>query len=83
MPIVTAFQAAHAYAEVRSLILRRLKYMQFISPRLQDIRSRMREMGSRAGVPIEPPEQTELLNACIAQPGVVGCGVPGGVFCFL
>ncbi|KLO19480.1 phosphomevalonate kinase [Schizopora paradoxa] len=43
----------------------------------EDIRSRMREMGSRAGVPIEPPEQTELLNACIAQPGVVGCGVPG------
>ncbi len=38
----------------------------------------MREMGTRAGVPIEPPEQTELLNACIAQPGVVGCGVPGG-----
>jgi len=37
----------------------------------------MREMGTRAGVPIEPPEQTELLNACIAQPGVVGCGVPG------
>lgn len=38
----------------------------------------MREMGNRAGVPIEPPEQTALLDACKSQAGVIGCGVPGG-----
>ena len=41
----------------------------------------MREMGNLSGVPIEPPEQTELLDACVAQPGVVGGGVPGGRTC--
>lgn len=38
----------------------------------------MREMGSAAGVPIEPPEQTALLNGCVAVAGVIGGGVPGG-----
>jgi phosphomevalonate kinase len=38
----------------------------------------MREMGTAAGVPIEPPEQTELLNACTSVAGVIGGGVPGG-----
>jgi hypothetical protein len=38
----------------------------------------MREMGSLSGVPIEPPEQTELLDACVAVAGVIGGGVPGG-----
>lgn len=36
-------------------------------------------MGALAGVPIEPPEQTKLLNACVSQAGVIGGGVPGGV----
>ena len=44
----------------------------------QDIRAKMREMSALAGVPIEPPEQTELLNACVSVAGVVGGGVPGG-----
>lgn len=35
-------------------------------------------MGETAGVPIEPDEQTELLDACCAIPGVIGGGVPGG-----
>lgn len=35
-------------------------------------------MGEQAGVPIEPDEQTRLLDACIKQPGVIGGGVPGG-----
>ena len=39
----------------------------------------MKKMGELAGVPIEPPEQTELLDACVAQVGVIGGGVPGGV----
>jgi phosphomevalonate kinase len=35
-------------------------------------------MGESASVPIEPDEQTELLDACCAIPGVIGGGVPGG-----
>ena len=38
----------------------------------------MREMGTAAGVPIEPPEQTELLDACMSVAGVISGGVPGG-----
>lgn len=37
----------------------------------------MREMGTLAGVPIEPEEQTKLLDACVSQAGVIGGGVPG------
>ena len=44
----------------------------------QTIRAKMREMGKLAGVPIEPPEQTTLLDNCISQAGVIGGGVPGG-----
>ncbi|CDO69242.1 hypothetical protein BN946_scf185042.g144 [Trametes cinnabarina] len=44
----------------------------------QDIRENMRTMGERADVPIEPPEQTALLDSCIAVAGVIGGGVPGG-----
>jgi len=43
----------------------------------QAIRGKMREMGTLSGVPIEPIEQTNLLDVCISQPGVVGGGVPG------
>ncbi|KAJ7770232.1 ribosomal protein S5 domain 2-type protein [Mycena maculata] len=41
------------------------------------IRSKMREMGTLSGVPIEPIEQTNLLDLCVSQPGVIGGGVPG------
>ena len=37
----------------------------------------MRKMGTLTEVPIEPPEQTGLLDACISQPGVIAAGVPG------
>jgi len=37
----------------------------------------MRTMGELAGVPIEPPEQTNILNSSAILPGVVGGGVPG------
>ncbi|KAF8313104.1 Phosphomevalonate kinase [Clavulina sp. PMI_390] len=43
----------------------------------QEIRKGMRAMGVAAGVPIEPPEQTALLDACLKIPGVVCGGVPG------
>ncbi|KAL1673938.1 ribosomal protein S5 domain 2-type protein [Schizophyllum commune] len=42
-----------------------------------DIRARMRDMGQLCDVPIEPPEQTRLLDKCITMSGVVGGGVPG------
>lgn len=41
------------------------------------IRSLIREMSVKAGVPIEPKVQTELLNACCQISGVVGGVVPG------
>jgi phosphomevalonate kinase len=44
---------------------------------ISTIRSLVREMSSKSGVPIEPPTQTELLDACSALPGVVGGVVPG------
>lgn len=37
----------------------------------------MRKMGELAVVPIEPPEQTVLLDACVSIAGVIGGGVPG------
>lgn len=41
------------------------------------IRSLIRDMSDKCGVPIEPPVQTELLDACSAIPSVVGGVVPG------
>jgi phosphomevalonate kinase len=41
------------------------------------LRAKMRQLSSLANVPIEPPSQTTLLDACFALPGVVGGGVPG------
>jgi phosphomevalonate kinase len=40
----------------------------------------MKEMGNLSGVPIEPDEQTKLLDTCVSQAGVIGGGVPGGMF---
>ena len=40
-------------------------------------------MSRLAGVPIEPEEQTRLLDACNAVPGVIMAGVPGGRFMVL
>ena len=44
------------------------------------MRALMRQMGKAVGddVHIEPVEQTELLDASIAQKGVICGGVPGG-----
>ncbi len=38
----------------------------------------MKRMGEAAGVPIEPDEQTRLLDLCTKVEGVIGGGVPGG-----
>ncbi|KAF2745539.1 Phosphomevalonate kinase [Sporormia fimetaria CBS 119925] len=49
--------------------------------RLRDIingnRELIRKMGEASGVPIEPPQQTALLDACSKIPGIVGGVVPG------
>jgi len=37
----------------------------------------MKQMGNLSGVPIEPDEQTQLLDTCVTQAGVIGGGVPG------
>ncbi|KIY30736.1 phosphomevalonate kinase [Cryptococcus gattii E566] len=44
---------------------------------LSSIRALLREMSDLSGVPIEPKEQTRLLDACGQIKGVVGGGVPG------
>ncbi|KAL9125978.1 MAG: hypothetical protein Q9217_004893 [Psora testacea] len=41
------------------------------------IRSLIREMSEKAGVPIEPPVQTALIDACCELPGIIGGLVPG------
>ncbi len=41
------------------------------------IRSLIREMSSKSGVPIEPKVQTDLIDACCQISGVVGGVVPG------
>ncbi|KAJ7462321.1 ribosomal protein S5 domain 2-type protein [Mycena galericulata] len=51
--------------------------MKFTESRRRAIRNKMREMGALSGVPIEPIEQTNLLDVCFSQPGVIGGGVPG------
>ncbi|KAJ0392435.1 hypothetical protein P43SY_006501 [Pythium insidiosum] len=43
----------------------------------ESVRSSFREMGERANVPIEPPSQTDLINATLEVPGVLIAGVPG------
>lgn len=43
----------------------------------QNIRALLREMSLASGVPIEPPEQTRLLDACSELEGVIGGTVPG------
>ncbi|KAJ2326236.1 phosphomevalonate kinase [Coemansia sp. RSA 2702] len=50
------------------------------------VRQLQRELGENAGVPIEPPKQTRLLDACMSVPGVCMAAVPGAggydaIFC--
>ena len=40
-------------------------------------RQHLRSMGEQAGVGIEPPQQTALLDATLQVPGVITAGVPG------
>lgn len=75
--MIEGFAEARRLSEVRfhqSLCMLTLTCLKLA----QGIREKMREMGTLAGVPIEPPEQTELLDACVGVAGVIGGGVPGG-----
>ncbi|KAG7530252.1 hypothetical protein FFLO_05182 [Filobasidium floriforme] len=51
--------------------------LQDLKAAMTAVRRGMKTMGESASVPIEPDEQTELLDACCAIPGVIGGGVPG------
>lgn len=42
------------------------------------VRAYLRQMSEASDVPIEPAEQTRLLDACLEIPGTVIAGVPGG-----
>ena len=43
----------------------------------QESRRNLKAMGEAAGVPIEPDEQTALVDATVAIPGVIAALVPG------
>jgi phosphomevalonate kinase len=72
--VVDALHEVHRISEVS---LYAGSFYKYLSP-AQDIRTKMREMGDLSQVPIEPKEQTALLDACVSQAGVIGGGVPGG-----
>lgn len=59
----TEADGADKYKELKSAITR--------------IRELIRLMSEKSGVPIEPPAQTKLLDACEKVPGVIGGVVPG------
>jgi len=48
-----------------------------LEKRIADIRVLIRDMSRLSGVPIEPDQQTQLLDACTAVDGVIGGVVPG------
>lgn len=48
-----------------------------LSHTITAIRTLLRAMGESAGIPIEPPLQTRLLDACCELDGVLGGVVPG------
>ncbi|PWA01866.1 hypothetical protein BB558_002005 [Smittium angustum] len=41
------------------------------------VRKLMKLMGDKAGVEVEPDQQTKLLDQCLSSPGVIMAGVPG------
>ncbi len=50
---------------------------EIIAEKIKVVRSFVREMGDKSGVPIEPESQTKLLDAASEVEGVVGGVVPG------
>lgn len=65
-----------------------LSLVQKLSLESLRLRSMLRNLSDLSGVPIEPLEQTRLLDACLKCPGVVMAGVPGAggsdaIFCIV
>lgn len=54
-----------------------VKLLVSLAGSFQEIRRLLKQMGDSANVPIEPDEQTRLLDATAEQKGVVFSGVPG------
>ncbi|CCJ30718.1 unnamed protein product [Pneumocystis jirovecii] len=55
---------------------------------LKLIRQKLKIIGIKANVPIEPSSQSSLLDRCIQIPGVLGVGIPGAggydaIFCII
>ncbi|KAJ3092156.1 phosphomevalonate kinase [Quaeritorhiza haematococci] len=48
-----------------------------VNKTFEEVRAHLRTMSELAGVPIEPAEQTRLLDACLNVPGILMAGVPG------
>ncbi|KAJ1977360.1 phosphomevalonate kinase [Dimargaris verticillata] len=67
-------QATTATAKVQSIITA----IANVTQTFEKIRAHLRAVGEHADVPIEPPQQTALLDCCMDLPGVVMAGVPGG-----
>ncbi|SRR5258708_364058 len=76
-PIVNTFYQAHRISQVCKTLPSCSSENSCNPKKIQEIRFKMKEMGTLAGVPIEPDEQTRLLDVCVTQAGVVGGGVPG------
>lgn len=53
------------------------KHFAELSETMQLIRRGMKALGDGPGVPVEPDEQTRLLDECVKIKGVLGGGVPG------
>ena len=62
------------------------KVLSHIHATFERVRASFREISHLSQVPIEPPEQSQLLDACLNIPGVLMAGVPGAggydaIFC--
>ncbi|KAB2577432.1 putative phosphomevalonate kinase [Lasiodiplodia theobromae] len=64
-------------AELVALAESKSRDYEKLKSRIADIRRLVRDMSQQSGVPIEPAEQTALLDACSQVPGVIGGVVPG------
>ncbi|CAN0367149.1 unnamed protein product, partial [Hapterophycus canaliculatus] len=65
------------WAEAATVGVQTLENLLQLRAAFAEARRLLREMGEDAGVPIEPPVQTKLVDATSALPGVLCAGVPG------